>query len=52
MTRHDISPNKNSVVSYEVYNFPTNQDPSHPQDENFFISKVDFTGRQAVYEFQ
>ena len=52
VTRHDISPNKNSVVSYEVYNFPTNQDPSHPQDENFFISKVDFTGRQAVYEFQ
>jgi hypothetical protein len=35
----------------EFYQFPSVQNPKHPQDDTFFISKVDFTGRQLRYEF-
>jgi hypothetical protein len=51
ITARDISPNSNQVTYTELYQFPTVQNEKHPQDDSFFISKVDFTGRQIQYVF-
>jgi hypothetical protein len=52
ITPRDISEYA-SLMSYkETYTQPTTQDPLHPSDDDFFISKVDFTARQLEYTFQ
>ncbi|KAI2506870.1 hypothetical protein MHU86_7555 [Fragilaria crotonensis] len=51
VTARDISSNSKLVTYSESYKYPTVQNPKHPQDDTFFISKVDFTGRQLKYVF-
>ena len=51
ITARDISPNNNKLSYFETYTTPLIQNTKHPQDDTFFISKVDFTGRQLRYEF-
>ena len=51
ITARDISSNSELLTYTEFYEFPSVQNPKHPQDDTFFISKVDFTGRQLRYEF-
>ena len=50
ITKADIA-NVHQVTAHETYSTPTNQDPQHPQDADFFISRVDFTGRTLQYTF-
>jgi hypothetical protein len=52
ITARDISQYSNLVTYKETYVKPTVQNPLHPLDETFFISKVDFTARQLVYTFK
>jgi Hint module len=52
VTARDISVNSGDVVYSETYEFPAVQNSKHPQDDTFFISKVDFTGRQIRYIFE
>ncbi|KAI2506880.1 hypothetical protein MHU86_7565 [Fragilaria crotonensis] len=51
VTARDISSNSKLVTYSESYKYPTVQNPKHPQDDTFFISEVDFTGRQLKYVF-
>jgi hypothetical protein len=51
ITARDISPYASSVSYVERYEFPEIQNQRHPQDDSFFISKVDFTGRELEYSF-
>jgi hypothetical protein len=51
VTARDISSNNKQVSYSERYETPTNQNANHPQDDTFFISKVDFTGRKLSYSF-
>jgi hypothetical protein len=51
ITARDISPNNKRLSYFETYDIPFDQNPKHPQDDTFFISKVDFTGRQLHYVF-
>jgi hypothetical protein len=54
ITARDISVHSSNVASYqETYTHPSDadQDPRHPLDPDFFISKVDFTARQLKYTF-
>jgi hypothetical protein len=52
VTARDISPYSKTVSYIEQYKFPVLQNQKHPQDDSFFISKVDFTGRQLQYSFR
>ena len=53
VTARDISSIGNTVSFTETYVPPTpdNQDPDHPQDETFFISRVNFSHRALRYTF-
>lgn len=53
VTARDISKFANLLTYAEYYWTPTNNaNTKHPHDENFFISKVDFTSRQLTYNFE
>lgn len=51
ITAGDVTPNKHSVIYKESWSRPSNDHPKHPQRDDFFISRVDFTGRQYQYSF-
>ena len=51
VTPRDITQFSGFVTYREIYNTPPIQHPRHPQDDNFFISKADFTARQIQYQF-
>jgi len=51
ITARDVGPYANTVEFKETYGttVSTDEDPNHPIDEHFFISKVDFTRRKIDY---
>lgn len=53
ITPRDISKYAGFMTYKEMYTQPTEaqQNPLHPMDDNFFISKVDFTARKLEYTF-
>eukprot|EP00542_Grammatophora_oceanica_P009312 CAMPEP_0194045284 /NCGR_PEP_ID=MMETSP0009_2-20130614/16644_1 /TAXON_ID=210454 /ORGANISM="Grammatophora oceanica, Strain CCMP 410" /LENGTH=1281 /DNA_ID=CAMNT_0038690103 /DNA_START=137 /DNA_END=3979 /DNA_ORIENTATION=+ len=51
ITSGDISPDKDKVTFYETWTPPENDHPRHRQRDDFFISRVDFTGRKLFYTF-
>jgi hypothetical protein len=53
ITRRDVSRYSKWVTYKETYIQPSKatQNPLHPLDDDFFISKVDFTARQLQYTF-
>ena len=51
VTAGDISEYKELVSYSEFWARPDVEDPRHPQRDDFFISRVDFTGRKYLYEF-
>ena len=53
VTPRDISEYSSKVAYQETYTHPkdADQDPLHPLDMDFFVSKVDFTARQLKYTF-
>jgi hypothetical protein len=53
VTPRDISKYSSNNYYKETYTHPSdaNQDPLHPLDMDFFVSKVDFTARQLQYTF-
>ena len=53
ITPRDITPNAKHLTYRENYSTPPdNANSKHPHDENFFISKVDFTSRLLTYTFK
>ena len=51
VTAGDITEYKAMVSYREFWAHPTVEDARHPQRDNFFISRVDFTGRRYLYTF-